>query len=203
MCVILVLRSSSLILFLQRPLNFPLSFAAWLCQELFNSSIFQFFNSSKLGKLAAPGGQVSGAKWPSFIGVASVAKWSARRTQSRARSSYAEPQPSLAIASSKQWQRYKYFLNYARKTAIIFSFGAKYSTIHLLTLSINGLRSTMLMRDMALYSLIHLFKYDRKVFRKPWAEPSTTWAMPWRGKARTKFKVFNFSWKSWLRKSYY
>ena len=56
------------------------------------------------------------------------------------------------ICFATMLQRYKFFLNCARNRAIIFAFGAKYSTIH-------------------------LFKYDRK--------------------------VFNFSWKSWLRKSYY
>ena len=49
-------------------------------------------------------GQFSGAKWPiqqrrkpHFWFLIDDDKWSARWTQSRARSSYAEPQPSLAM----------------------------------------------------------------------------------------------------------
>ncbi len=42
----------------------------------------------------------------SFIRVVSGCKCGARRTQSRARSSYAEPQPTLAVASSLRRQNY-------------------------------------------------------------------------------------------------
>ena len=131
--------------------------------QLFNFSIFQFFTNwvswrRQVAKLAVPNDRVLSV----LHLLPSEVQGKRRAELARAMLSRSLHSPLLHLSNGKGTN---FFWIVQEKRRLFFSFGAKYSTIHLLTLSINGLRSTMLMRDMALYSLIHLFKYDRNVFR--------------------------------------